>query len=64
MNAAPTLSGMWPPVTERKWLAPAAAGAGTAMTGAEIITWLLDVTTAFSSLAIQYDHRADDRGGP
>ena len=64
MNAAPILSGMWPPAAGRKLHAPAAAGAGTAMTGAEIITWLLNVTTAFLSLAIQYDHRADDRCGP
>ena len=64
MNAAPILSGMWPPVAEHKLRAPAAAGTGTAMKGAEIITWSLDVTTAFSSLAIQYDHRADDRGAP
>jgi hypothetical protein len=64
MNAAPILSGMWPPVAGRKLHAPAAAGAGTAMTGAAIITWLLDVTTAFLALAIQYDQSADDRCAP
>ena len=64
MNAAPLLSGMWPPVVGRKLHAPAAAGAGTAMTGAEIITWLLDVTMALLSLAIQYDHRVDYRCAP